>query len=170
MLLNCGVGEDSWESLGLQGDPTSPSLRKSFLNIPWKDWCWSWNSKTWPLDSKSWVIKKDPDAGKDWSQEKAMTEEDMIGWHHWLNEHESEPAPGDGKGQENLACYSPWDGEETDTNELLKNNNWTSPKKQDENGKHICITIVRQRRTNIWSHWPFRYLTSYCVSISFPFH
>ena len=44
--LNCGVGEDSWESLGLQGDPTSPSLRKSFLNIHWKDWCWSWNSNT----------------------------------------------------------------------------------------------------------------------------
>ena len=46
MLLNCGVGEDSWESLGLQGDPTSPSERKSVLNICWKDWCWSWNSNT----------------------------------------------------------------------------------------------------------------------------
>ena len=41
MLLNCGVGEDSWESLGLQGDPTSPSWRKSVLNIHWKDWCCS---------------------------------------------------------------------------------------------------------------------------------
>ena len=46
MLLNCGVGEDSWESLGLQGDPTSQSWRKSVLNIYWKDWCWSWNSNT----------------------------------------------------------------------------------------------------------------------------
>ena len=46
MLFNCGVGEDSWESLGLQGDPTSPSYRKSVLNIHWKDWCWSWNSNT----------------------------------------------------------------------------------------------------------------------------
>ena len=46
MLLNCGVGEDSWESLGLQWDPTSPSSRKSVLNIHWKDWCWSWNSNT----------------------------------------------------------------------------------------------------------------------------
>ena len=44
MLLNCVVGEDSWESLGLQRDPTSPSERKSVLNIHWKDWCWSWNS------------------------------------------------------------------------------------------------------------------------------
>ena len=50
MLLNCEVGEDSWESLGLQGDPTSPSWIKSVLNIHWKDWCWSWNSNplaTW---------------------------------------------------------------------------------------------------------------------------
>ena len=46
MLLNCGVGEDSWESLGLQGESTSPSYRKSVLNIHWKDWCWSWNSNT----------------------------------------------------------------------------------------------------------------------------
>ena len=43
MLLNCGVGEDSWESLGLQGDPTSPSWGRSILNVHWKDWCWSWN-------------------------------------------------------------------------------------------------------------------------------
>ena len=46
MLLNCGVGEDSWESLGLQGDQTSQSQRKSVLNIHWKDWCWSWSSNT----------------------------------------------------------------------------------------------------------------------------
>ena len=46
MVLNCGVGEDSWESLGLQGDPTSPFWRKSVLNIHWKDWCWSWSSNT----------------------------------------------------------------------------------------------------------------------------
>ena len=48
MLLNYGVGEDSWESLGPQGDPTSPSSRKSVLNIHWKDWCWSSNTlATW---------------------------------------------------------------------------------------------------------------------------
>ena len=46
MLLNCGVGEDSWESLGQQGDPTSPSKRKSVLNIHWKDWYWNWSSNT----------------------------------------------------------------------------------------------------------------------------
>ena len=46
MLLKCGVGEDSWESLGRQGDPTSPSWRRSVLAVHWKDWHWSWNSTT----------------------------------------------------------------------------------------------------------------------------
>ena len=46
MLLNCGVGEDSWESLGLQGDPTSPFWRRSTLGFLWKEWCWSWNSSS----------------------------------------------------------------------------------------------------------------------------
>ena len=46
MLLNCGVAEDSWESFGLQGDPTSPFWRRSALGVHWKDWCWGWNSST----------------------------------------------------------------------------------------------------------------------------
>ena len=57
MLLNCGVGEDSWESLGLQGDPTSPSYMRSVLSIHWKDWCWSWNSNnlaTWCGELTHW--------------------------------------------------------------------------------------------------------------------
>ena len=57
MLLECDVGGDSWESLGLQGDPTSPSWRKSVLNIHWKDWCWSWNSNslaTWSEEVTHW--------------------------------------------------------------------------------------------------------------------
>ena len=57
MLLNCGVGEDSWESLGLQGDQTSQSSRKSTLNIHWKDWCWSWSSNTsaiWCKEPAHW--------------------------------------------------------------------------------------------------------------------
>ena len=45
MLLNCGTGEDSWESLGLQGDPTSSSQRRSVLGVLWKEWCWRWNSQ-----------------------------------------------------------------------------------------------------------------------------
>ena len=77
MLLNCGVDEDSWESLGLQGDQTSLSKRKSVLNIHRKA-----EAETpilWPPDVRSWVIWKDSDAGKDWVQkEKGMTEDDML--------------------------------------------------------------------------------------------
>ena len=55
MLLSCGVGEDPWESLGLQGDQTSHSWRKSVLNIHWKDWCWSSNTlATWCEELTHW--------------------------------------------------------------------------------------------------------------------
>ena len=108
MRLNCGDGEDSWESLGLQGDPTSQHWRKSVLNIHWKNWCWSWSSSTWPPDANSQLIGKDPDAGKDWRQKKGTTEDEMIGWHHRLNGPEFEQALGDGEGQGSLVCCSPW--------------------------------------------------------------
>ena len=63
----------------------------------------------WPPDSKNWLTGKDPDAGKDWRQkEKGMTEDEMVGWHHWLNGYEFEQALGVGDGQGSLVCYSPW--------------------------------------------------------------
>ena len=79
MLLNCGVGEDSWESLGLQGDPTSPFWRRSVMGVHWKDWCWSWNSNTLATWCEELTHRKDPDAGKDWGQEeKGTTEDEMV--------------------------------------------------------------------------------------------
>ena len=63
-----------------------------------------------------------PDAGKDWRQEKGMTEDEMAGWHHWLNGHEFEQAPGDGDGQGSLARCSPWGRKESDTTERPNNN------------------------------------------------
>jgi len=73
--------------------------------------------------SKNWLIGKDPDAGKDWRQEeKGMTEDEMVGWHHRLDGHESEQAPGVGDGQGSLACCSPWGRKELDMIEWL---NWT---------------------------------------------
>ena len=70
-------------------------------------WIFIWGTDTeaiiqapilWPPDGKSWLIEKDPDAGKDWSQEeKGMTENEMVGWHHWLKRHEFVQVPGDGK-------------------------------------------------------------------------
>ena len=74
----------------------------------------------WPPDPKNWFIGKDPDAGKDWKQEeKGTTEDEMVGWHHWLDWHEFEQAPGDGDGQGSLAACSPWGCKELDTTELL---------------------------------------------------
>ena len=59
----------------------------------------------WPSDVKNWLIRKDADAGKDWRQEeKRMTEDWMVGWHHWLNRQEFEQAPGVGDGQGSLLC------------------------------------------------------------------
>ena len=62
----------------------------------------------WPPDAKSWLIGKHHDAGKDWGQKKGAAEDEMVGWHHWLNGHEFEQTPGDSEGQESLACCSPW--------------------------------------------------------------
>ena len=76
----------------------------------------------WPPDAKNWLIWKDPIAGKDWRwEEKGMTENEMVGWHHWLNRHEFEQALGVGDGQGGLACCSPWGCKELDTTERL---NW----------------------------------------------
>ena len=70
----------------------------------------------WPPDAKSWLIGKDPDAGKDWRQtERGMTEDEMVGWHHWPKGHEIEQALGDSEGQGGLASCSPWGHKESDT-------------------------------------------------------
>ena len=70
---------------------TSPSQRKSVLNVHWKDWRWHWNSKIWPPDAKNWLTGKEPDAGKDWRRvEKGITDDGMVGWHPHFNQLESE--------------------------------------------------------------------------------
>ena len=77
----------------------------------------------WTPDAKSWLLGKDPDAGKDWGQEeKGMTEDKMLGWHHWHNGHWFEWTPGVGEGQGGLACCGSWGCKELDTTEWL---NWT---------------------------------------------
>ena len=77
----------------------------------------------WPPDAKSWLIGKDPDAGRDWGQEeKGMTEDEMVVWHHWLDGHEFEQVLRVGDGQRGLACCSLWGRKESDTPEQL---NWT---------------------------------------------
>ena len=79
--------------------------------------------QSWQPDVKNWLARKDPDARKDWRlEEKGMTEDEMVGWHHWLDRHEFEQAPGVGDGQGSLACCSPWGHKESDTTQWL---NWT---------------------------------------------
>ena len=85
----------------------------------------------WPHDMKNWLIWKDPDAGKDWRwEEKASTEDEMVGWHHQLNGYEFEQALGVGDGQGSLACCSLWGLKELDTIEWL---NWTELKAINQN-------------------------------------
>ena len=80
MLLNCGVGEDSWESLGLQGDQASPPWMKSVLNIHWNDWCWSWNSNTLATWCKELTHWKRP-----WCWERLKGGEgDVREWDDWM--------------------------------------------------------------------------------------
>ena len=106
--LNCKViqqvhpkGNQSWMFIG-RTDAETPIL--------------------WLHDAKNWLTGKDPDAVKDWKQQKGMTEDEMVGRHHRLDEHEFEQALGVGDGQGSLVCYSPWGWKESDTIEWP---NWT---------------------------------------------
>ena len=77
----------------------------------------------WPPQAKSWLTGKDSDAGRDWGQEKkGTTEDEMAGWHHQLNGHESAWTPGVGDGQGGLVCCNSWSRKESDMTERLK---WT---------------------------------------------
>jgi len=81
MFLICGVGEDSWESLGLQGDPPSPFWRRAALAFLWKDWCWSWYSNTLATSWEELTHLKRPWC---WERLKVGGEADDIGWGGWM--------------------------------------------------------------------------------------
>ena len=87
--------------------PVNPKGNQSWIYIGRTD-AEAETTITFLLDANNWLFGKDPDAGKDWRQEKWTTEDEMVGWHHWLNGHEFEQALGDGEGQGNLAYCSPW--------------------------------------------------------------
>ena len=140
MLLDCGVGEDAWESLGLQGDtPVHPKGNQYWICIGRTD-VEAETPKLWPPDVKSWLIWKDPDFGKDWRwEEKGTTENEMVGWHHQLNRHESGWTLGVGNGQGGLACCSPWGCKESDMTERL---NWTEASlNKIRRSKHIRLLL-----------------------------
>ena len=101
-----------FEYLGQQGDPKG---NQSWIFIGRTD-AEAETPILWPPDVKNWLIEKDPDAGKDWRwEEKGTIEDEMVGWHHWLNGHEFEETLGIGDGQGGLVCCSPCGGRESDT-------------------------------------------------------
>ena len=119
MLLNWGV-ESPLDCKETQ--PVHPKGAQSWVFIGRTD-VEAETPKLWPPDAKSWLIGKDPDAAKDWGQEeKRMTEDEMVGWHHWLNGHGFGWTPGVGDGQGGLACCSSWGHKESDMTQQL---NWT---------------------------------------------
>ena len=98
-------------------------LKESVLNIHWKEWCWSWSSNIWATWCEELTHWKGPRCWERGGQEeKGMTEDEMVIWHHWLNGHEFEQAPGVDDGQGGLVCCGSRDHKESDTTERL---NWT---------------------------------------------
>ena len=162
MLLNCGVGEDSWESLGLQGDPTCPFWRRSAQGIFGRNDAKAETPVLWPPHVKSWLIGKDTHAGRDWGQEeKGTTEDEMDVWHHWLDG-QSGWIPGVGDGQRGLACCYSWRCKESYMTELL---NWSpvaywAPTHLGSSSFSIllfCLFILFMgfSRQEYWSDLPF---------------
>ena len=108
---------------------------------PKGDQSWVFNGRTdveaeipilWPPNAKNWLIRKDPDAGKDWrAEEKGMTEDETVRWHHQLDGHGFEQAPRDGQEQGSLVSCSPCGRKELDMTEWL---NWLLP-------IHTMVTI-----------------------------
>ena len=109
----------------------------------------------WPPDGKSWLIGKDPDAGKDWGQEeKGTTEDELVGWHHWLNGHGFGWTPGVGDGQGGLPCCSSWGRKESDTTERL---NWIELSSMWDECNYVLVwTFFGTAFLLDWNeNWPF---------------
>ena len=114
--------------------------------------------KLLPPDSKSWLIWIDSDAGKDWGQEeKGKTEDEMVGWHHWLDGHESGCTPGVGDGQGGLACCNSWGRKESDTTDRL---DWTG---LNSNLKTIRIPLLS---FSVQPHCSFKIFYAKCRSLT----
>ena len=103
----------------------------------------------WPPHVKSWLIGEDSDAGRDWWQEeKGMTEDQMAGWHHWLDGCESEWTLGVGYEQGGLAYCDSWGGKESDTTEQL---NWTElTSMKSFNNKNYCVGLLKLLQLCVW--------------------
>ena len=145
MLLNCGAGEDFWQSLD------SKEIQAVY---PKGDQSWTFIGRTdaeteapilQPLYVKNWLIWKDPDAGKDWMQEeKGATEDEMVGWHHWFDGREFKQAPGAGDRQGILTWCSSLSGMQRVRQDWATELNWRS--------WYVAPLLLGKKR-NRWKHW-----------------
>ena len=146
MPLNCGAREDSGESLGLQGDQTSPSERKSTLNIHWKDWCWSSNTlSTWCKELTHW---KRPWC---WERLKAGGKEGNRGWDGWMASSTQWTRVWANSRRwwrtGSFMCCSPWGHKESDKTEQLNSNI-----SQSQNHE-IFISVVKMEKWGKTGRW-----------------
>ena len=126
MFLNCGVGEDSWKCPCTSRRSNQSILKE--INPEYSLEGLMLKLKLQYFGHQMWWIKlieKDPDAGKDWRQEeKGITEDEMVGWHHWLDGHKFEQGSRVGDGEGSLACCSPWGCRELNVTEWLNKKFW----------------------------------------------
>ena len=167
MLLNCGLKKTVESSLDCKEfHPVHPKGDQSWVFIERTD-IEAETPILWPPDVKSWLFWEDPDAGRDLGQEeKGMTEDEMVGLHCWLNEHEFEWSLGVGDGQEALACCGSWGHKELDTTEQV---NWTElmlkqklqyfshlMRRSDSLEKTLMLGKIEVRRRRVkrgWEGW-----------------
>ena len=156
MLLNYGVGEDLESPLDCKEiQPVHPEGDQSRVFIGRTD-AEAETPILWPPDAKNWLIWKDPDPGKDWGQEdKGMTEDEMAGWHHWLDGHQFGWTPGVGDGQGGLVWCDSWGFKESNTTEWL-NWNWTELEimpghEWEHNPPHMCE--ISNETLQSWIQW-----------------
>ena len=109
--------------------------------------------RLWPPDAKSQLTGKDPDAGEEWRQEeKGATEDEMVGWHHWLDGHELEQTPGDSEGQGSLVCRSPWGRKESDLTEQLNNHKRKVHSKGNKSAIYKASRKVKNIISDVYIH------------------
>ena len=136
MLLSCVVGEDL-ESPWTAKRSNQSILKEISPGYLLKVLILKLKLTLWPPDEKGPLTRKDPDAGKDWRQEeKGTTEDEMVGWHHWLNGHAYEQALEAGDGQGSLACCSPWSHKESDMTD------WVIEQQQQQS-KYLSIGVFK---------------------------
>ena len=138
MLLNCGVGEDSRVPWTARRSNQS-ILKEISPGISLEGMMLKLKLQYFGHLMQSWLVGKDSDAGRDWGQEeKGMTEDEMAGWHHWVDGREFRWTPGVGDGQGGLACCNSWGRKESDMTEWL---NWT-----ESYGRVIAPDSIMVRR------------------------